>query len=81
MASPASGTKVTVVGLHTGQLHHGEVYAHNFKGSFQWSDGDGRADFSDDSDEGVHWVRGWLQEWDEEARVLLATSKLVRSAA
>ena len=78
MSSPATGTKVTVVGQHTRQLHRGEVYAHNFKGSFQWYDGV-RVDFSDDNDEGVHWARGHLMEWDQEAQALLAASKLARS--
>lgn len=77
--SPANGVKVTVVGQHSGLLRHGEVYAHNFKGSFQWSDGV-HSDFEEDDAEGVHWVRGWLEEWTDEARALLAASKLARSA-
>lgn len=78
--SPATGTKVTVVGQHTGQLRHGEVCGHQFIGSFLWSDG-AHSDFEDDNDEGVHWVRGHLMEWTEEARALLAVNKLARSAA
>lgn len=81
MSSPATGAKVTVVGKHTMQLHHGEVCGHQFEGSFQWSEGSHHAGFEEDDDEGVHWARGWLQEWDEEARALLAAFKLARSAA
>ena len=79
MNSPANGAKVTVVGEHSGELCRAEVWGHQFKGSFQWSDG-GHSGFADDDDEGVHWVRGHLMEWDEEARALLAASKLARSA-
>ena len=80
MSSPATGTKVTVVGARTGLLRHAEVCGHQFIGSFMWTDGE-HSDFEDDNDEGVHWVRGHLMEWTEEARALLAASKLARSAA
>ena len=79
VSSPATGTKVTVVGQHTGRLYRGEVCGHQFVGSFMWTDGE-RSDFFEDNEEGLHWARGWLQEWDSAGRALLAASKLARSA-
>jgi hypothetical protein len=51
--SPANGTKVTVVGEHTGRLYHGEVCGHQFVGSFMWTDADLRSGFEDDANEGA----------------------------
>lgn len=78
MNSPALGARVTIVRWRTDTLCHAEVWGHQFAGSFQWSDG--KADgFVETDTEGVHWARGWLQDWTEEARALLAAHKLARS--
>ena len=50
-------------------------------GTFRWYMSWGYSELASMADEGLTWIRGWHERESPEVAALLATSKLVRSAA